>query len=1172
MELGHGGFGSVYLARDRLDGLVALKQLHPGPYRRALQLAREFELLASLRHPNIISVLDYGFDGQRRPYLVLEFLEGAQTITEAAWEQPRTVQAELLNQMLQALLYLHRRGIIHRDLKPGNVLVVDGLVKLLDFGLAIGPEQRARSLRSGTRGYLAPELLRGEPPSVLSDLYAVGVIAHELFLGRHPDEQRGLSRGVDDESLEADLAWFVAHSPTQEFEEAIEMTLHQDSDVVNALEPELARFLRKLLAFAPQERFQSAEAAIAALCESVGQALPVETVATRESFLQAARFIGRQHELSQLGQALDAAEGEHRGSAWLVAGESGVGKSRLLAEFRILALVRGVPVLRGQAINRGGNPYQPWREVLRQLALLSVLEGREASIFKQLVPDIGALLQREIPDPEPLGAEMAHLRLFATVEEVFSRLPYPTVVILEDLQWADSATLSLLSQLASSVSKTKLLLLASYRDDERPTLPRELPALQVLKLPRLTSAEIAALSKSMVGPGGQSPRVLSLLERETEGNPFFLVEVIRALAEQSGMLNRIGREPLPDRAFVGGMRSIVQRRLGKVPPGARELLQLAAIIGRDIHEDLLRAADPSVELPAWLGECADAAVLEVTGNRWRFAHDKLREGLVDSLSPELTRALHRKAAEVISAVHRDSAEWVAALAHHWGQAGDEAREAHYSELAGEQAMSVYACAVAIPYFQRALAFAESRGEGALRLGQLEGRLAETWYLVGDLQQCRVHAERALRHLGWSLPRSQRGWRLGFPLQVVERVLQSAAPWAFTVKSREERLKRREAGHLMVRICEMFFYRQESDPLLWSGFRVLNILEPNGPSPCLARGYSTMAVVLCILPVLRPVVDSWCTRAVQMAERVGTPADLAFTLVRSAVCGMGLARWREVEVCGERARRLSDEARDFRQSEESRAVMSMAAQYQGRFRRCVQLADEIETSARRRGAMQTRLWGVLVGAVALVRLGRSAAPLQELDVELPWMEAHAGVSEKVVMQGVLALARLRRGQEAQALEEAKRGLELLRGMRPVAYWMYSGVSQVAEVYLTVWEQRGGGTPQGQKEQGRAAREACKAMRKFARTFAIGQPFALLCNGLEAWLSGRPEAAIRAWGRCVQRAVALRMPYEEGRGRFELGRHLPREAPTRRGQLLRARELFAELEAADDLARVEAELAR
>lgn len=1195
MRLGDGGFGSVYLAKDRLGGLVALKQLHSGhsgsgtkelpgpagrapasPYRLALLLAHEFEILASLRHPNIISVLDYGFDGQQRPYLVLEFLEDAQTITEAGWEQPRKIQTELLSQMLQALIYLHRRGIIHRDIKPANVLVADGQLKLLDFGLAIGLEQRARALRSGTRGYLAPELLRGEPPSVLSDLYSVGVIAHELFVGRHPDEQRlpfpGSGASRLPRSLASDLAWFAEQSSTPDLEEVREMASRKVSDVPDSLEPELAGFLRKLLAFAPHERFQSAEAAIAALHESMGQAIPVETAATRESFLQAARFIGRRHELALLGHALTVAEKAQRGSAWLVAGESGVGKSRLLAEFRILALVRGATVLRGQAIDRGGNAYQPWREILRHLALFSMLEEREAAIFKPLVPDIGALLERDIPDPEPLSAEAAHQRLLATVEEVFSRLPQPTVVLLEDLQWADSATLSLLCRLAGSASRARLLVLGGYRDDERPTLPRELPTFQVLKLPRLTSEEIAALSESMMGSGGQAPHVLSLLEHETEGNPFYLVEVIRALAEQSGRLNRIGYEPLPAKVFLGGMRSIVQRRLEKVPPGARELLRLAAVIGREIHEELLRAADPSVELTAWLGECSNAAVLEVTGNRWRFAHDKLREGLLDELSPELTRALHREAAEVIGAVHQDAAEWVAALALHWGQAGDEAREAHYSELAGEQAMSVYACAVAIPYFQRALAFYESRGEGASRLGRLEARLAESWFLVGDLRQCRAHAERALAYLGWPVPRSRLGWRLGLPLQVLERFLQFATPWAFLEKSHEEQQKRLEAGRLMVRMCEIFIYAQESERLLWSGFRMLNVLEPHGPSQCLARGYSSMATVLSSLPVLRPVVDSWCTRAMRMAGRVGTPADLVFTLVRSAVCGIGFARWRDVEVWTEQARRLADEARDFRQAEESRVVMSMAAQYQGRFRRCIRLADELEASARRRGSMQTRLWGPLCRAAALVRLGRPQVLLQELEVELPWMEAQADASVMVSIHGMRALALLLQNQEARALEVAQRGLALLRGMRPVAYWLYTGVAHVAEVYLTVWERRGGATARDQEELVRAARDACKAMRAFSRAFVFGQPFALLCNGLEAWLSGRPEAARCAWGRCVKRARALGMPYEEGRGWFELGRHLPPEVPARRTYLLRARERFAELEAADDLKRVDAELAR
>ncbi len=1193
--LGRGGFGAVYLARDRLDGLVAIKQLHSGRYssnvhallvrsgllgkrenyKSILELAHEFEVLASLRHPNIISVLDHGFDEQQRPYLVLEFLEAAQTLTEAGWERPRALQVELLLQMLQALVYLHRRGIIHRDLKPANVLVVDGQVKLLDFGLAISLEQRVRALRSGTPGYLAPEVLRGQPPSELSDLYSVGVMAYELFVGSRPPTPRfprpEIGAGSPADSLESDLAWFASLCSSSDSEELGPWGASEAVEIPRTVEPRLARFLRGLLAPEPRERLPNAEAAISALCEATGQPLPVETVVTRESFLQGARFVGRARELARLGHALQEAEEETRGSAWLVGGESGVGKSRLLAEFRIQAMVRGAVVLRGQAITSGGSAYHAWREVLRGLVLLTRLEVREAANFRPLVPDIGELLQRDIPEPEALGPEAAHLRLLATVEEVFLRLPQPTVVILEDLQWADNATLSLLERLARSVSKARLLLLGSYRDDECPKLPGQVPSLQVLPLPRLEPAEIAALSESMVGASGRSPQVVSLLEHETEGNPFFLVEVMRALAEQSGRLEQIGRWPLPDKVFVGGMRAIIQRKLEKVPRGAREPLRLAAVIGRDIQEELLRVAEPSLEVRSWLVECSDAAVLEVAGNRWRFAHDKLREGLLESLAPEVTRALHRRAAEAIEVVYGEAGEWMAALAYHWGQVGDEAREGHYSEKAGDQAMSVYACSVAIPHFKRALALAESRAEGARRLGLLEARLAETYYLAGNMPECRHHAERALASLGWAVPRGKWGWRLGVPLQVLERLLQSVAPWAFVEKSSEARALRLEAGRLLVRLCEVLFYLQDATRLLWSGLRLINVLEPAGPSQWLARGYSTMATVLSGLPRLRWLVESWCTRAVELAERVGTPSDVVFTLVRCAVCGTGYALWKDVDDWLERARRIADSIQDFRLSEEIRVVMMLSCKYQGRYSLGIEMANEMEESARRRGAEQTRHWGPQCRASLLVRLGRTQQALGELEGELSWFESHSGASEKVCVQGTLALALLRQGQVSRALEEAGRGLALLRGMKPVAYWLYTGVTQVAEVYLTVWEQRMAVARPGEQPPVREAREACKAMRAFGRAFVLGEPFSLLWDGLEAWLSGRSHAAHRLWRRCIERSEELGAPYEEGRARFELGRHLAPDAPDQRLLLSRAREIFAELGAVDDLRRVEAELA-
>ncbi|MGZ3457951.1 MAG: serine/threonine-protein kinase, partial [Archangium sp.] len=735
--LGAGGFGNVYLARDRLNGQVAIKQLHLGRYTvfgpragapkagygSVLKLAHEFEVLASLRHPNIVGVLDYGFDAAQQPYLVLELLENARKITDAGRDQPQEFQVRLLVQMLQALIYLHRRGIIHRDIKPANVLVVDGQVKLLDFGLAVPLAQQLRAMSSGTPGYLAPEVLQGEPPSRLSDIYAVGVIAYELFVGKHPYERpsprpalgggsppawtRGRSgagrESAGSESFDSELAWVVDQMISVEHEVMASETI----DVPGELEPKLARVLRQLLAFEPHDRLQSAEAAIAALREATGLSLPEETATTRESFLQAAPFVGRERELALLGQALTRAEQEGKGSAWLVAGESGVGKSRLLRELYITALVRGAVVLRGQAIEAGGSPYRAWQEVLRALALVTELEDREASVLKPLVPDLGSLLERDIPDPEPIEAQAAHLRLLATVEGIFGRLTRPTVVLLEDLHWAGSATLSLLARLTRLAPAARLLLLGSYRDDERPKLPGELPGMEVLKLPRLGTGDIAALSESMMGPAGHNPRVLSLLEHETEGNPFFLVEVLRALAEESGRLDRIGRMPLPARAFVGGMRTLVERRLGKVPQPARALLRLAAILGREIHEELLHEAEPSLDLAGWLGECADAAVLEVTGNQWRFAHDKLREGLLEQLSPAAAAGLHRQAAGVIEAVHPGEPSGWSALAYHWGAAGDPVKEALYCEKAGEQALHVGASQEAIRFLSRALSLMES---------------------------------------------------------------------------------------------------------------------------------------------------------------------------------------------------------------------------------------------------------------------------------------------------------------------------------------------------------------------------------------------------------------------------------------------------------------------------------
>jgi predicted ATPase len=701
--------GVVYRASDRLTGQeVALKRVtaptdqlqfaaRGGDTDPSLSLAQEFRTLASLHHPNIIGVLDYGFDDAQQPFFTMALLENAQTLVEAGQGQALETQMDLLVQTLQALVYLHRWGVLHRDLKPENVLVVDGHVLVLDFGVSVVTSRTMEYLTRTTMGtfaYLAPELFQGGPVTVASDLYAVGVMAYEILAGEFPYN-------------DANVAVLLADVLTR--------TVDVRSIGVNDA---LAAVLERLLVKTREERYEDASNVIRDLCSAAGCSEPAETVEIRESFLQAAKFVERETELAWLSEALDAAL-EGQGSAWLIGGESGVGKSRLTDELRTLALVKGSLVLRGQTVSEGASPYHLWQEALRLLALATDLEDEEASVLKALVPDVGALLGRDVQDAPLLDPQAAQVRLFKVVGEVLCRqcASQPVAMILEDMQWIDSNSLALLEWLVPLAFESSLLLIGNYRDEERPHLPDDLPGMQVLKLERLSEGGIAELSESMVGAVGRQQQVVDLLQRETEGNPFFLVETVRALAEEAGQLDRIVAMALPEEVFAGGVQEVVRRRLNRVPEHARPLLSLAAVAGRALDLEVLRMAAPNADLSAWLTVCADVAVLHVQGGRWRFAHDKLREGVLEGLSEGTRPGLHQRVAGAIERAYPDRSKQVVALAHHWSVAGDAAKELHYAALAGQQALQNSANEEAVQHLSRAIELLQPLPETPERFGR-----------------------------------------------------------------------------------------------------------------------------------------------------------------------------------------------------------------------------------------------------------------------------------------------------------------------------------------------------------------------------------------------------------------------------------------------------------------------
>ncbi|HEU4536892.1 MAG TPA: AAA family ATPase, partial [Polyangiaceae bacterium] len=726
-KLGEGGMGAVYRATRRMNGsVVALKLVgqrgetpadQDALFNLRLLLAREFQTLSSLHHPHVIQVLDYGFDESLGPYFTMELLEQPRTLLEAGAGRPPEVKVRLLAELLRALAYLHRRGVIHRDIKPSNVLVVAGGVKVVDFGLATATPQK--EALGGTIAYMAPELLARRPPSVASDLFAVGVLAREMLSpeapgGREASGDEGRRRGdgdgdaegngegngdgegsgegsgkrngegsgkrngesdgeragtpnglaatqtLLDDSARLQPTELAATRPLGEgrferrdrpldaeaggLERTREMTPPRPPSGAPARPPRppsgaparpprpsdvpiegpLGAIVRRLLALDPDERHASAVELLHDLSGAIGEALPVETVETRESFLQASEFVGREAELGELVAALrDALEG--KGGGVLLAGESGVGKSRLTAELRTLALVKGAWVAEGQAVATGRSSYQIWLPVLRALCLRADLPDESAAVLKALVPDLPALLGRDVGDAPPLPPDAAQSRLVQAIEGLFRAQGRPTVVLLEDLQWAGADSLLLLRRLSELTAELPLLLVGNYRDDEAPELAEGLPGLRAVKLQRLGREQVGRLSVSMLGPAGDDPALVEYLCRETEGNVFFLIEVVRALAEQAGRLDRIRERDLPASLLTGGIERIAQRRVDRVPEGDRALLDLAATLGRQLDLAVLGRAAPGHDLRGFLRNAANAAVLESHAGEWRFSHDKLRE-------------------------------------------------------------------------------------------------------------------------------------------------------------------------------------------------------------------------------------------------------------------------------------------------------------------------------------------------------------------------------------------------------------------------------------------------------------------------------------------------------------------------------------------------------------------
>jgi class 3 adenylate cyclase/DNA polymerase III delta prime subunit len=405
----------------------------------------------------------------------------------------------------------------------------------------------------------------------------------------------------------------------------------------------------------------------------------------------------------------------------LLAGEPGVGKTRTAAELARTAYAGGALVLFGRCDEGLGVPYQPFVEALEHHVTHAAdpALGRLPGELRRLVPDLGVAVPGHLQPVASDPASEEHRLLEACASWLASAAQAAEagcVLVLDDVHWATKPTLQLLQHVVRSAAAegAPLLVVATYRDtdvDRSHPLSsaiadlRRLPGVDRIAVDNLTAEEVVTLIATAAGHELDEVllRLAAVMYAETEGNPFFVGEVLRHLVETGGVRREGDRWVVADPDHVAvpeGVRDVVGRRLDRLSPLANDVLSVAAVVGRDFDLEVVSALTDGTE-----DAVRSRLVEEVGVDRFRFAHALVRTTLYDELSATRRRRLHRRVADVLEKVRPDD---VRALAHHCVEAGpdggDVSRALRYTLAAAEEALA-----------SRAFADAEARFRGALEL-------------------------------------------------------------------------------------------------------------------------------------------------------------------------------------------------------------------------------------------------------------------------------------------------------------------------------------------------------------------------------------------------------------------------------------------------------------------------
>jgi len=762
-----------------------------------LRLEHEYSILRSFESPYVARALGLEKSGNTLA-LVLEDA-GDTSLASLVRDPALTFERALSSSvtLAAAVASIHEHGIIHKDLKPDHFFFDRShpeRIKLIDFGIATRLSREAEfgtalSDLEGTPAYLAPEQTGRMNRAVddRSDLYSLGVTLFELFTGRLPFESEDL--------LELVHAHIARPPPSPE-------TLRP------GFPRALGRIVLKLLSKAADDRYQSAAGVRRDLERCLDAHRSTGAIPDFELGLYdrprelriPQQLYGREHELSTLMARFDAVKAGAC-ELFLLAGYSGIGKSALVKELeRHLGLGGHFVSGKFDYLNRS-EPYgaiarasreliqaalaEPEASLARRKALLSQALGTNAGVLVELLPELELLLGEQ-PVPVPVGPNEVQLRFelsFQNFLSSFSGPGQPLVVFLDDLQWADAASLNLLKRLLTSGATGHLLLVGAYRDNEvdglhplrrvLEQLSRAGAAVTALRLSPLSASHVERLVAATVNASVAETRPLcEILLARTRGNPFFIGQFLKTLHRDGSLYfdDETGRfrwdlARVSNTLATDNVVDLLLERLRSLPPPAQELVRLAACIGHrfDVRTlSLISQKSPREVMAELWPVLHEGFVLPLDGNyryanalgsdetvaapnaQYRFLHDRVQQAAYALTEPEKRAWVHLSIGRLLLGATADVSklENLFEVADHLnlGRAGivDAAEKQRLSRLdllAGNRARNAAAPEAAVRYLTAARELSlESGSSDYEHTRQVTALLAECSFLNGKFQE------------------------------------------------------------------------------------------------------------------------------------------------------------------------------------------------------------------------------------------------------------------------------------------------------------------------------------------------------------------------------------------------------------------------------------------------------